>query len=241
MNYQRQHFLRNITLLMLLGNVLGFTFFYLQTFVITGAASFYILHFLTKTLETALLVFGATVLFCGVAAFGGKYMLPRLPLFLLPRFLYSLPNDYLSFLSYGYDSLESVVLGLLLSVAQLLVYALLLLLFATLGMFLSHAATKKSKIPFSLRDGDGGEDIFDFSRASNLALLGIAGGVFLYNLISEIVNTVSYLMDYAGSYTVGEIVYMLFTYLFLLALAVGGYLLAVLVRGRFLRRGKTEK
>ena len=48
-------------------------------------------------------------------------------------------------------------------------------------------------------------------------------------------------MDYAGSYTVGEIVYMLFTYLFLLALAVGGYLLAVLVRGRFLRRGKTEK
>ena len=40
-----------------------------------------------------LLVFGATVLFCGVAAFGGKYMLPRLPLFLLPRF-FALENIF---------------------------------------------------------------------------------------------------------------------------------------------------
>ena len=150
----------------------------------------------------------------------------------LSRLFYMLPYSYLYFEYNGYDTLESITLALAAGAFDfILTLAITLSLSFVAAFVLSRSADADAKDSFGL---------FDFSRGPVRSAFVMALIIFIYNLIREIIVTVDYLIEYAGTYRVGEIVYMVFTYLFMLVSLVLMHIVGALLIRVFSRRLSTE-
>ena len=132
----------------------------------------------------------------------------------MTRFFYLLPYDFLYFEYNGYDTGESITLALVQSILEVaLTFGIILLI-----SFVAHSIT--SRIAHSGKQQPVAELTkrapFDFSDRYAVAVFSMAAMVFIYNLITEIIDTVIYLVDYAGTYRTGEIIYIVFCYVFIL-------------------------
>ena len=84
-------------------------------------------------------------------------------------------------------------------------------------MDLKKSAIKKIKeTPDEEILAQSGTGIFDFSNPFPLGIFAAAFTNFCLNLIREAIDTVQYLVDYAGYYRVDEIIYITACYIFLL-------------------------
>ena len=124
----------------------------------------------------------------------------------LSRLFYMLPYSYLYFENNGYDTLESVTLALAECALDFILTLVIILLLSLVAEFLLSRSA----------DANDNFGLFDFSRGPVRAAFVMALIIFIYDLIREIIVTVDYLIEYAGTYRFGEIIYMVFTYLFML-------------------------
>lgn len=182
---------------------------------------------------------------CAVAAFSLSRS-RRIPLLLYTllfsaaRFFYLFLYYYLYWTAYGNDWIESSLLSLAVSLAGIAVFAIRALLLSVIIYLIASltlAAREVERLLPKVREslsgkekrsmlfacgkaipehlGEGG--IFDLLAPVSRGIFVAVSIEFIYGLVLEIIDSVNYLIEYAGGYAVGEIIYMTVSYVMLLA------------------------
>lgn len=195
--------------------------------------------FLNKFIEFALPALASCLLIKAYTDGGMQRVSCKSIFFALARIIYLLPYYYLYFIAYGYDSVESILLSLAVSLfSAALMWGHLLLLFLIMRE-VSTAIAIKDKVANlpklqekKIRDenikklaalnrksfGSANEigGMFDFSCPLVAGIFAAVFGEFVINLVREIIDTVTYLVDFAGYYRIEEIVTITALFLFLM-------------------------
>ena len=150
----------------------------------------------------------------------------------LVKLIYTLPYYYLLGISYRLDSIESIMLSLLASIFHLLVFYLhAALLFAVA----KYVFTRREKnAPCHLSEGS----IFDLDHRATLSIFAISFAEFIIRILMEIRQAVSYFVDYAGDYKADDIFYMIFRFIFVLAMIFVSH--SICYKAKKLAIGSTE-
>ena len=153
-----------------------------------------------------------------------------------PRAVYTLPYYYLMALAYGFDSLEGVAISIPVSLLYLLFDSLIAFLYCLIIRFTVYRMrlselmaalpplkqkekpepTVKNEAMAGVADAVAGENPYDTASPVNRGILITLMIQLAVSVIRELTNTVSYLIDYAGSYRLGEIIYITISYVFIL-------------------------
>ena len=222
-------------------NLIAFLIFFLPYYVfeIESEIYEYIRIFLTKLIEFALPVALSTLLIKLYYIGGLKKALISAIYFSLPRAVYLLPYYYLYHIAFGYDSIESLGLSALVSVFGVAVnWAVSVLLFLFARFLATRTITKvlvlelppkvqknitpyikselKNRAEEKLLALDIPDAPFNFEHPITRGLFGAAFLGFAIGFLREVIDTISYLVDYAGYYRTDEIIYIMVCYLFLL-------------------------
>ncbi len=164
--------------------------------------------------------------------------------------VYDLPCYYLYMLSYGYDSAESIGLSMLMTVGDIIMRAVGILLLVILAEFVSCRMARRNVCEGEISDGGSARDsvsenmlgdYFDLTHPATAGILSIAIGQLAIFLISELYNTVTYLIEDAGMYGTGEIVYIMATYIGLLCMMVICHLLCVKIKNSICKLKEDEQ
>ena len=217
MKLQNKGLYTRASLIMMLAYFTTFLSFYLANAIYTDKAFFSYLWYLVQK-ATFLLLPLISALLALIAA------LVRLIPLSLVKMIYSLPYYYLYFVYDIYDSGEAIFFALIQAVAEaIFLYAFTLVIFL-LMRYLLGAFNKKNEAKDTLL---AKKTVLNFSDPVSLTFSVSALLCFLYFFIVEIVDTVSVVERYSGRLRGGEIVYIVFSYVFdVLLLAVHYFALA---------------
>lgn len=210
---------------MMLAYFTTFLSFYLANAIYTDKAFFSYLWYLVQKATFLLLpLISALLALIAEAYLGMKSALVRLIPLSLVKMIYSLPYYYLYFVYDIYDSGEAIFFALIQAVAEaIFLYAFTLVIFL-LMRYLLGAFNKKNEAKDTLL---AKKTVLNFSDPVSLTFSVSALLCFLYFFIVEIVDTVSVVERYSGRLRGGEIVYIVFSYVFdVLLLAVHYFALA---------------
>ncbi len=157
-------------------------------------------------------------------------------LFSLTRALYHIPLGYITFIGYGYDSIES----LLISLPFALIYAIIAYaeMLVSFGLGLFAAARISSSGRGRLREVLGTElykhDWLDLGNVGTAAICVAVTVRFIKSLVSEIIDTVGFFVENGFTASAGEIIYILFKYVFALGMLLGSHALICFIKKRAL-------
>ncbi len=216
-----------------------------------------IIYNTTSVVEYCLPILAAVTVFALAGACVKRAILYSV-LLSLPKFLYLLPYYYLYEIAYGYDSLESLGLSALISlgfIALLSLHVMLLYLLmyavskkhyqkeliAELPIYKQKALPENDKKELNLRSKQELSSVISAGGILDLSVPVVAGIFaaafldFLYLFIIECINAVIYLVSYAGTYTVDEIILMVASFIFILIKLLISHVLAVLVKNLAVR------
>lgn len=211
----------------------------------------YIRIFLSNFIDFAVPAVASAVLcFCDISQSTGKTILHGLYIS-LGKLAYLLPYYYLYFMqiSGGNDSAEALAMSALAGVFDTLVLWGNILLFCLITRLVAkHFCYRKklSEIPTLIREKlteKNKKEImesakaealsiselnktFDFSNPATVGIFVPAFIQFVLYLIPEITTTADYLKTYAGYYRTNEIIYMIVSFLFILASMLVTHLIA---------------
>lgn len=211
-----------------LAYVLCFLLYYLSTFIFESTALSYAFFFYKDALEAIFPIFILALVLPSFIKNGFKGAL--LPALILSsaELLYTLPAHLFEYAYAGYEIGSVVLFSFLFSLlSYVTVYATVLLLLILFLSVTKLSANKKSKSDRNAKPAlDTKIDLFDFSNSFSLGLVSACAAIFIYKLALEIYDTVLFLVNYSGTYTVGEIIYLTARYLFILFTFIASYFLA---------------
>lgn len=207
----------------------------------TSEALQYIRYFFTEAAEFLMPTVGAVLLLIGYADSGHPRSLLRAFAISAPRFFFYFPYYYLYFTAYGNDFIESSAYSLLSSAIGIILLwghtVLLYLLMAFVTKRFIARELSENLPPQKQANIEKGElaELKKLAYENLPSYIGekaafnlnapIAAGVFstvfaefIYCFILELFDTVSYLIEYSGTYKIGEIIYITFSFVFLVGL-----------------------
>ncbi len=143
------------------------------------------------------------------------------------RMVFTLPFYYIYFIvNYGYDSVESILLSALASLATLA----LSLLFTLLSLTVAVLLLRKKRTLSEMREAYASllQDTVsrDYASGANKAITILALCRFAYAMISEIIDTVTFFIEYGDDYTFTEALLPVIHAVLYFALLIASYLLA---------------
>ncbi len=224
---------RNATLILTAAYFVTFLIYYLPSFVFESEVLSYISSFLRKGLYLLIPTCAAFVAFIVSTANGVRWAVTRLIPMTLSRIIYLLPIFYLMLLSEGYDSIEGVTIGLAISIGEAAIaYGVTVLVFFLMRFIQGYKRE-------GARESDlTSDDAFDLSNKTSLGAFIVSAVAFLYFFIAEIVDTVKYIVEYSGSYRTGEIVYIVTSFIFDIALLFVYYFAFIFIKRIILKRAE---
>jgi len=215
-----------------------FLLFYIPNyaFLTTDVTVDYIRHFLTELANFLLPVYAAVT----VLNVAGGRLRPSLLCSLrlaATHAIYLLPYYYLYMLAYGFDSIEAISISLLITLLGVAANTLHILLFSYAILYtMRYRLIKDFRMGMPTERQKDKLTVDQSRRLSEMALsertsknpydlgvtknLGIFVAVMLQLMISlgfELYDTVSFLLSYAGSYRISEIIFITLSYTFILA------------------------
>lgn len=228
-----------------LANMLEFLLLFIPNYILEVDIGYaeYGRIFINKLIEFCIPPLAAILLFCedrglGSVALGGVG-------FSATRIIYLIPYYYLYFIdpsqvNYSYDSIEAIGLSLAVSVfGGLLLFGQIMMIFAIIRFTSTYSAMRaaiktlspekkknidsqtkariKREAAVNIKKIDKIENIFDLSSPMTMGIFCGVFGQFLIAFISESISTVEYFLSVSGAYRVGEIIYIMICYLFILA------------------------
>ena len=224
---ETKNLIKRIALGLFAGYLLTFLLFYVANYLSDSLALAYVWLFAQKLTYLLPLLVTAMVTLALYAVYGKKVAFLALIPFSLVRMIYFLPYLYLQFIFDGFDSVESVTYGALTALGEAaLAYALSLLVFGVMLFIVKKANAGRApldEIVFT-------KTTLDFKNPLSVAFAIVSLVGFSYYFISEIVDTVVILVSYSASLTAGEIAFMLFSYVFDLALIFAYYFTLVFIK-----------
>ena len=151
---------------------------------------------------------------------------------LLPLFLERFSEYSFSGYEVGYALMISLIWGVL---ASIMIYAEHTVLFFII-IFATRIFANKCCGGFSgIKEYVHSDTAFDFSNPVTVGIFSAAAALFFYNLGTEIANTVSFILTSSGIYTAGEILYLVFRYVLILALLIFSHLASHLGKTFFIK------
>ena len=204
-----------------LANFVVFIVYYIFNYLVMAPNDFvvYLIKFSTQTVDILLpFVAAATMLTRGAFLGRRKAMTGIIP-FVCTRLIYLVPYYYLHLIYDGYDSIESLILGLVYSIPELIIYYLIIFALYSVITFVAKRAAKKRGIdPYGIESEIQNEEFLNFDNGVISGIFTSALLTFIYLVIREIIYTVSYFIEYAGNYQIGEIAYIAFSFVYDLAI-----------------------
>lgn len=192
-----------------------FCAYYLISVLKTGALPIYFIYFLADFVSYLL----PTLAVAGMLSLSlhASRATPYLyaALLALSRLFYEMPTRTYGFLAEGFDTLYSLLFAFLVSLGISLLYlsAFLLLFLLTSTVFRRRGGTVQELLPATPRPLSYA---YAVDRPLPLAVLCTVGPLFLYGIIRETIDTVTFLLGVSGVCTTEEICYLVGRYLFLL-------------------------
>ncbi len=223
------------SILLLLGYIGTFILYYLSNQIFYEVEPLaYIWIFAQRLIYLLMLFISATLTLILYYSDKGKRAFISLIAFSAVRTVYFIPYFYLIYIYDGFDSVEAILFGILTAVGESAVAYGLTLLALGLMLLVIKRANKTSLSPSELVLQ---QTKLDFSNPISLsfALLSLIG--FSYFFIKEIIDTSIFLLDYSGSIMIGEIFYIVFSFIFDLALIFIYYFVLSYVKNRIVATG----
>ena len=207
---------------------LGLTFEYIAYYVSS------IVDFLTPPIM-------ATIMLVLASREGMKKAFLHTLLISAARIYYTLPYYYLIFIyNYQYDSIESISISFLVSLASIILIALGALISLVIAVFVLGKNIKKpySEALSTLPELVSKPSTLDFLNTVSLPLLVFALLRFVISLISELADTIIFFVEYGADYTIAEIGTMVGNYVLLFVLLVISYLISMAIKNYLVRYSK---
>lgn len=202
---------------------------------VIGAAFEYISYYTTLALDFLAIPMLATVMLVLRARESAGRAFLHMIFISTARIFYTLPYYYVAFIyNYRYDSLESILLSLVASVAVILISALVSIIYLAIAVHFLVRKAKKNKsvnIP-TVYDVVKMPTTSDFLSTSGLPLTVFSLLSFGLHGVKELIDTVSFFIEYRLSYTAGEIVTILLNYVLLFLLLIAAYNLCARLKNR---------
>ena len=163
----------------------------------------YLSYFIRKFASTLMPALAAAALLASANRL--SYLQRILPsVFLaLPRLIYLLPYNYLRYISEAFDSYEALGLMLLRSAIEVLIYAAEIYIYALIGRYFYRKRANAQESFYRK------SQLFDFSVSANYAIFAICFSRFAVDLATEIIYVINYIIEYAETYRIGEIYFIL--------------------------------
>jgi hypothetical protein len=238
MKYDTKRITSRAFLIYLLVNVVAYAFAhvaYLFANEVMGEIFEYVSYYLSKSLEFLAPPVIAAVAYVLLKTGGKRAAIYFTLTVSSARVFYSLPYYYIIFIyNYGYDSVESILLSFLATVLVILVTMLGTLISIGAYYLAVKIICKRSKedISEALARPIEKASITDFLHRGNLPVLVFALVRFIFSLTLELIDTVSYLIEYRGDYLPTEIITILANYTLLFILLVASYLIASVIKNK---------
>ena len=255
---EKKHYFSVCVILVALMNAVRFSIFYLPNYVFEPSEAWsYIIRFSGLVFDMLLPALIAVECFFSLGCEKLGRVAMRAGILTLTTVIYNFPYYYLYALSLQSDSATGVLWGLGAAVVLTLTGTLhAVLLYAVLRFVAMQTVAESVRgrmpklfsadIPKELRGewnaqlwrevaarmDEGG--IFSFESPAPFGILCICACQFVYRLAVELYNVIDYLVSYAGSYRTGEIVYMIFSLLFVVIMLFVCHAVCYFV-GRFIR------
>lgn len=151
----------------------------------------------------------------------------RALLLILPRLIYLLPYNYLYYAAVGYDFFESLLLCLVKCLFFVVLYSLEIYVYAFIAeCFFKRCEKKLGRKCSFFEDGQA----FDFDLPAHAALFAISFSRFTVDFIIELFYLVKYVIEYADSYRLGEIYFIIGKFLFILLSLFFTYLIQIFLK-----------
>ncbi len=218
--------------------LVSFIIYYLGTFIIDEENIFiYIDLFLDKAIFILLPAVAAlTALIPAVVEGRFSPSLIRMTAPSAARIVYFLPYFYLMCISGGLDSVDSLLFGLLFSVADAaLAYAFSVIIFFAMRIIMDKKRNKDEELSDVLTR----KTVLNFSEPVSFSFICIAFASFVYFLVSEIINTITFLIEYPN-FRISEIIYTVFSYVYALILLLLYYHVLSAVKNMIVRKRLSE-
>lgn len=206
---------------------------YLFTNDTLGLTFEYIAYYVSNAVDFLTPPIMATVMFVLASREGTKKAFLHTLLISTARIYYTLPYYYLIFIyNYQYDSIESIFISFMVSLASILLIALCALISFVLAIFVLGKSTKKpysealSTLPELVRK----PSTLDFLNTVSLPLLVFALLRFVISLVGELIDTILFFVEYGADYTIAEIGTMVGNYVLLFVLLVISYLISMVIK-----------
>lgn len=151
------------------------------------------------------------------------------------RIFYTLPNYYVTFIyKYRYDSVESLLVSLIASVLIILLSSLISLGCLKIALYMLKRKVRKSgsKSAPTLPELVQMTATNDFLNTAGFSLTVFAVLSFIFHIVKELVDTVSFFVEYRSDYTMTEIATILTNYVLLFLLLIAAYRLCVRLKNR---------
>ena len=212
-------------------NILRFLLYYISTYITESAAMIYISSYFSEITYMLFPLITAAFIHSTYKKHSfGKAMLLAIP-FSLVEILYLFPYRACELAYDGYEITVTLLFAILIAlITVILNYAKALFLLFIIIFLTRIFAKPKSKRKNDLNDSLADCGAFDFSNPETKGIFAASLNVFILSLISEIIDTVSFLLSYSGTYRTGEILYILFRYVFILAMLIISHALAYYIK-----------
>jgi hypothetical protein len=215
MKFNDKKFTAHASIALLAAYLLTFIVYYLANYIIGGVALTYVWLFLQKATYLLLPIAASVIVFTESAFLGIKRALISAIALSMTRMIYFIPYYYLIFILDGFDSVESISYGALVSLGEAIIaYGLTVAVF-----FVMRAVFKKrsgGKIPCASLICKPTR--LDISEPVAASFIFISLAAFAYLFIIEIADTVSFIIEYSGRFSSTEIVYTVVSYVFDIAM-----------------------
>lgn len=204
----------------------------------------YIGSYASRALEFLAIPLLSTVMLVIYSRFGMRKAFSSIMLISSARVFYTLPYYYMAFF-YNYGTLEALLIALVATLAVTLITGVATTVSLKLALFIFRRSMKKERSKFAellpeLVKRPSGKNFLD---KASLPILVFALLTFFVNLISEIIDTVSFFISYGSDYTAIEIFTMLINYAILFLLLIVSYLISAWAKNvlvKFEREDKSE-
>ncbi|MBE6645503.1 MAG: hypothetical protein E7612_09060 [Ruminococcaceae bacterium] len=227
-----KQYIKKGALIFALVNFLTFFVYYFCVYTLSNQFTLYFYFYFSELTEAVLPVAASCVLFVLSAKYNIKKTFLNSLFFSLTWILYFFP--YYAF-EYAYEMLDIytvLAFSAIHTVFMTLVIYIEITILYLLMIFLTEKIAKRSGIPYRREEILKKSNALDFSNPITVGVFSASAAVFVYNLTNEIIDTVSFLLDVEGAYESGEIIYIVFRYLFILALLMLSHFAAMLIKNK---------
>ncbi len=234
MRTKKTRILRSAFLYLSLTNLILYAFAHLAYMFMdetAGAVFEYITLYTGKVADVLIPLTVTAVMLIMLTEFGIKKAVLCGLLLSVSRVFFTIPYYYLIYvINYAYSSVEAISLSALSSIAVVLFILATSLLSIAIWLAAEKCRSKGkglASIISDCRTSLNENSYSDFLGGANFAFFIFASLRFIFALVLEITDTVSFFVDYGMSVQVNEIITIMINYLLIFALLFAGYLFSV--------------